>query len=125
MRRPLPLGFIVLSVLGLSVLLEAQVRTPQFVRLSEEVSSKMILSKAESTYPKEAREKRIEGSVIVRVYVSEMGRVYHVSALSGDPLLVPAATDAVKKWTYKPFVLYGKPTKFETRVTINFTLANK
>ena len=114
-----------LGVLGLSVLLQAQVRAPQFVRLSEEVSTKLILSKAESTYPKEAREKQIEGSVVTRVHVSEEGKVYKVSALSGDPLLVPAATDAVKKYTYKPFVLNGEPIKFETRVTFNFTLANK
>ncbi|MGD0790733.1 MAG: hypothetical protein ABR920_03080 [Terriglobales bacterium] len=32
-----------------------------------------------------------------------------------DPLLVPAAIEAVKKWGYRSFLLNGEPVEVETR----------
>jgi protein TonB len=42
--------------------------------------------------------------------------------ISGPPLLVQAAMDGVKKWTYKPMVLNGAPVEVVTTIDVNFTL---
>jgi protein TonB len=51
------------------------------------------------------------------------GDVEDVTVISGDPVLVPAAVDAVKRWKYKPYTLNGQPTKVETNVTVAFQLS--
>jgi protein TonB len=40
--------------------------------------------------------------------------------VSGQPLLVPAAVDAVKQWVYKPTVLNGVPIEVETEIDVTF-----
>jgi protein TonB len=45
-----------------------------------------------------------------------------VQVLSGDSKLSKAATDAVKQWKYKPYLLNGEPVEIQTQVTINFKL---
>ena len=42
--------------------------------------------------------------------------------MSGDPLLVKAATDAVRQWRFQPHRVHGRPVEFETRITVNFAL---
>ena len=42
--------------------------------------------------------------------------------LSGNPLLVDAAVNAVKQWTYRPTYLNGKPVQVLTDVDVKFTL---
>jgi len=42
--------------------------------------------------------------------------------LSGHPLLVRAAVEAVKQWRYRPYVLNDEPVEVETQITVNFLL---
>jgi protein TonB len=42
--------------------------------------------------------------------------------LSGHPLLVQAATEAVRQWRYKPTLLNGEPVEVVTQIDVNFTL---
>jgi protein TonB len=48
--------------------------------------------------------------------------VQNVSVMSGHPLLNAAAIEAVRQWTYKPFVLNGQTIPVTTTATVNFTL---
>jgi len=50
------------------------------------------------------------------------GRVSELHALSGPPLLIQAAIDAVRQWVYRPTLLNGNPVEVETTIDINFTL---
>lgn len=111
-------------VFSLSILSQAQVRS-QRIRISQQVSQTLIVSKVQPQYPEEARAKHIEGSVIMRAEISKQGSVESLKVLSGDPLLASAATEAVEKWKYKPFVLNGEPIAVETQVTVSFTLTDK
>ena len=45
------------------------------------------------------------------------------AVVSGHPLLVPAATEAVKQWVYKPTLLNGEPVEVVTQIDVNFTLS--
>jgi protein TonB len=46
-----------------------------------------------------------------------------LKVLSGHPLLVKAALDAVKQWRYQPTLLNGDPVEVVTEIDVNFTLA--
>ena len=65
---------------------------------------------------------RVEGSVELMATVSKTGDITHVKVLNGDSQLTKAATDAVKQWKYKPYLLNGEPVEIQTQVTINFKL---
>ena len=75
-----------------------------------------------ATYPSKALEDGIEGQVVLRVLVSESGDVENVDVVSGDKGLTEAAVDAVKKWTFEPYLVDGKPAKVRTTLPIDFKL---
>lgn len=58
-------------------------------------------------YPLEARRKKIEGIVLVRVSLSERGTVDKAIPLPprNNPLLEEAALEAIQKWKFKPGIL--------------------
>lgn len=74
------------------------------------------------TYPKVARDARVGGDVLLRVTVDEEGNVTNEQILSGHPLLIQAAIDAVKEWKYAPTILDGEPVPVIALVTVSFTL---
>jgi periplasmic protein TonB len=49
--------------------------------------------------------------------------VQELQLVSGPPLLVQAAIDAVKQWVYSPTLLNGNPVEVLTEVNVNFTLS--
>jgi TonB family protein len=55
-------------------------------------------------YPLEARRKRIEGIVLIRLSLSEKGTVDKAIPLAprNNPLLEDAALEAIQKWRFKP-----------------------
>ena len=96
---------------------------PSRVRVSQGVTQGMIVSKVQPIYPPDAKAARIQGSVVIAVIIGKDGNVQSERLISGHPLLAPAATDAVKQWKYRPYVLNGQAVEVDTLVTINFTLA--
>ena len=44
----------------------------------------------------------------------------NLQAISGHPMLVPAAIDAVSQWRYRPYILNSEPIEVETQITVNF-----
>ena len=76
-----------------------------------------------ATYPDEAREKQLQGQVMVKIQVSETGDVESVEVLSGDPVLAKAAVEAAKKWKFKPFIRNGKPVGVATKIPFDFAFS--
>jgi len=74
-------------------------------------------------YPEEARQKAIQGTVVLNVLLRKDGSVLVQSVAAGDPLLSPAAIEAVRQWHYEPFLLNGRPVEVETRISVVFSLA--
>jgi TonB family protein len=93
------------------------------VRVSEGVSQAFIEKKVPPVYPPEARVKMVQGDVLLKVIITPTGDVSEVALLRGDPLLAPAAKDAVKQWKFKPYLLNGQPVEVETPVTVSFRLS--
>jgi TonB family protein len=78
--------------------------------------------KANPVYPITARNMRMTGIVKVELVIDETGKVAEVQNTSGPPMLQRAATDAVKKWKFKPFTRDGLATKATGFVNFNFSL---
>ena len=94
------------------------------VWLSPEHAENLLLSHAQPQFPHEALAIHRAGNVVLEVEVAEDGTVSQVRALSGDPLLAEAATEAVRTWRYQPYRPHDMPTRFQTDVTVSFTLPN-
>ena len=54
--------------------------------------------------------------------ISTEGKIAQLRAMSGHPLLIGAAMDAVKRWVYSPTLLNGVPVEVITEITVTFTL---
>jgi protein TonB len=94
--------------------------SPQPVKVSQDASSALILQKSPLNYPDAPRAAGIEGTVVLRIIVSDTGTVKEVTILSGNPILGQPTADSVKQWKYKPYVLNGVPVEMETELSINF-----
>lgn len=99
------------------------ITVPLRVRISSGVASGLIVRKIAPMYPDDARQHRIQGTVLLHVMIDKEGNVEQVDLISGHPLLAPAAIEAVRQWKYKPFLLNEKPMDVDTQVRVNFSLA--
>jgi protein TonB len=95
----------------------------QRVRIAQTVSEAMVLSRVQPDYPPLARQARIQGSVVLRATIGKDGSIESLTLVSGHPMLVPAATAAVKQWKYKPYLLHGEPVEVDTDILVNFALS--
>jgi TonB family protein len=77
------------------------------------------LRRTEPVYPELAKAMRIQGRVEITVAIDTDGTVLALKLISGHPLLVDAAMDAVKHWTYPP----AARRRVET-VQIPFTISH-
>ena len=78
--------------------------------------------KSNPVYPPAAKNMRMTGVVKVELTVDENGQVADVQTTSGPAMLQRAATDAVRKWKFKPFTRDGQATKATGFVSFNFSL---
>jgi TonB family protein len=97
---------------------------PQSVWLSSEQAETRLLSRTEPLYPPDALAAHRSGDVVLEVQVAEDGSVSNIRAVSGDPRLAAAATEAVRNWRFQPYRLHDHPTQFQTDVTLTFALPN-
>ncbi len=97
--------------------------SPKRVRVSQAVMRELLVSRVSPKYPKDARKRRIQGLVILKLVVSKEGDVTDATLISGPQDLAPAAIEAAKQWKYKPYILNGQPVEIEGVLEINFTLA--
>ncbi|MFY9561742.1 MAG: energy transducer TonB [Terriglobales bacterium] len=100
-----------------------KVATPQRVRVSQGVSTGLLIKKVQPNYPPLARQARIQGQVVLQAEISKEGTIQNLQLISGHPMLAPAAIEAVKQWRYKPYLLNGEPVAVDTQVVVNFTLS--
>ena len=94
----------------------------QTLSVSQGVSQGLLYKKVAPVYPTNALRMHIEGAVELMATISKNGDITKIKVISGDAQLARAATDAVKQWKYKPYLLNGEPVEIQTQVTVNFKL---
>ncbi len=88
---------------------------------AEEMQQRLEHSVA-PVYPEVARKAGIEGDVVLRVSVSEEGRVTELTVLDGPPVLARAAVNAVQQWQYRAVIMNGRPAAVVTTLVVSFRL---
>ncbi len=116
------IGGIVNSTSSLAYVPKLQPVVPQRIRISQGVTSGLLIHKVEPSYPVLAKSARIQGNVLLKAIIDKDGNIQDLQLLSGHPMLVPAAINAVKQWRYRPYLLNGQPVEVETTITVIFTL---
>jgi periplasmic protein TonB len=83
-----------------------------------------LIRRVQPIYPPLAKTARVQGPVILFAVISRTGTIENLRVMSGHPMLVQAAIDAVKQWQYRPYILNQEPIEVETQITVNFILGN-
>jgi TonB family protein len=112
-----------LPLLGFLPLAIAQDSVPERVQVPNDVIRGLLLNRIAPKYPPLARQARIQGTVVLNVFINKSGEVESVRLTSGHPMLAPAAIAAVKQWRYQPYLQDGEPVEVETTIQVNFQLS--
>ena len=94
-------------------------------RVGGNVMAANLIRQVKPTYPPLARQARISGTVVFSAIISKEGTIENLALVSGHPLLVSAAKEAVSQWVYKPTLLNGEPVEVATTISVNFTLSGQ
>jgi protein TonB len=65
---------------------------------------------------------KVQGSVLLQAFVSADGGIRDLRVLSGPPILVSAAMEAVRQWRFKPYLQNGQPVETQAKISVNFTI---
>ncbi len=97
--------------------------TPQApMRIGGSVAAAKLIHQAKPIYPRLAIQARIQGVVKLEAIINEDGAIDDLRVLSGHPLLIQAALDAVAQWRYQATLLNGRPVAVITTVEVHFRL---
>jgi periplasmic protein TonB len=117
------MGGVMGSIIGAANAPIPKMQAPQRIRVSQGVVSGLKIKEVKPVYPAIAKTARVQGNVVLQAEISKEGAIQNLRVISGPPLLVQSALDAVKQWRYRPYVLNGEPVEVETTVTVVFSLA--
>ena len=78
--------------------------------------------KVQPTYPQDAIEQNVTGTVKLEAIITTNGSVRDVKLINGHPLLAAAAIKAVEQWVYQPTLLNGEKVEVVTLIDIHFNL---
>jgi protein TonB len=95
---------------------------PQRVPVTSNIEAAKLISRVQPAYPALAIQARIQGNVVLHAIIGRDGQVSELQVLSGHPLLVSAAVEAVRQWRYSPTLLNGQAVEVETTITVSFVL---
>ena len=97
--------------------------TPRRVTVGGNVQAARLVNRVQPLYPPLARQTRISGTVKLHAIIGKNGAVEQLQVVSGHPLLVQSALDAVRQWRYQPTLLNGDPVEVDTEIDVIFSLA--
>jgi protein TonB len=102
---------------------EPKPATPQRIRVGGNVQQARLVRQPRPAYPPLAKQARIQGVVKLNAIIARDGTIQNLTVISGHPLLVQSAMDAVKQWVYQPTLLNGEAVEVVTQIDVNFTLS--
>jgi protein TonB len=112
-------GGVIGGIIG-STAAPPKVAPPQKLRVSQGVLDGNKIKDVAPIYPPMARVAHVQGDVVLRATISKGGVIENLQVVSGHPILIQAAMDAVKQWRYKPYLLNSEPVEVDTVITVKF-----
>jgi TonB family protein len=97
-------------------------KAPKQITVSSAVMSRNLLTKAVPQYPPAAKKAKIQGTVVLSVVIGDDGNVENIQVVSGPNELQQSSIDAVRQWTYKPYLLNGNPVEVKTTIHVIYSL---
>ena len=89
--------------------------------ISAGVAAGMLERPYAPVYPQDLKQKRLGGTVVLNAIIDTNGRIASLSPVSSpNSELTEAATNAVRRWLYRPYLLNGKPTAIQTEIKVTF-----
>lgn len=92
------------------------------VRITSGVQSAKLVFGPKPAYPSLARATRVQGTVKIQAVIGRDGMIKDLQVLSGPPLLIEVAIEAVRQWRYQPTLLNGDAVEVVTDIDVNFTI---
>jgi Gram-negative bacterial TonB protein C-terminal/PilZ domain len=81
-----------------------------------------LVNLVEPTYPPEAMQQNVEGTIKMRGTIAADGSMKTLDVETGPKALMTTSLTAVRSWRYNPTLLNGKPIETEEEITIVFRL---
>ena len=91
-------------------------------KISEPLLAASLIRRVDPVYPALARQIRLEGRVELHAIISTDGRIQSLEVISGHPLLIKSALQAVYEWRYRPTILNGQAVEVDTHITVIYSL---
>jgi periplasmic protein TonB len=96
--------------------------TQQRIRVGGAVQQAKMIRQVQPVYPQIAKTAHVQGTVVLHAIIAKDGTIQELQYISGPPLLMRAAMDAVRQWRYAPTLLNGDPVEVDTTISVIFTL---
>jgi protein TonB len=99
--------------------------SPVRFRLTEQMYRNLLIMPAvQPQYPPLAKQAHIQGNVVLDANISKDGVIEALRVVSGHPLLIQSALNAVKQWRFRPYLQHGQRVATSTEITVAFTLSS-
>lgn len=96
---------------------------PGSLRIGGQVVNANLIKKVQPVYPREAKDRRIQGTVEFIATIEKTGEISNLDLVRAPLALYDTSRTAVQQWTYRPTLLEGKPVAVITDIIVNFTLS--
>ncbi len=93
------------------------------ITVTSDIQSAKLLRKIIPVYPQLAIMARLSGTVHLVGTIGKDGMIEQVQIVSGPPMLVQAAVEAVRQWVYRPTMLNNKPVEVIAPIDVIFSLS--
>lgn len=97
---------------------------PSRIHVGGQVQAASLLHQVMPIYPAIAKTAHVSGTVILHAIIGKDGAIQDLTYMSGPPLLMRNAMDAVRQWRYKPTLLNGEPVEVDTTISVVFSLGD-
>jgi len=88
------------------------------VAVPEAAERGLLMAQPLIAYPGSAKGQ--QGTVVLQVLIGRDGTVQDAKFLQGSLAFARNAIDGVRQWTFKPYVMNGRPVSVQTKLTLTF-----
>ena len=94
----------------------------QVLVISARAIREAAVFRQEPEYPATARQFHVGGEVVAEFIVGLDGKVENVEITKGSPILRDPVIKALRKWSFSPFKVDGRPRRVKSTLAFEFQL---